>query len=382
VVESVTDYAIFTTDLEGRISSWNPGAGHIFGYDAGEALGQHVRIIFTPEDRERGAPEEEMRQAREHGRAADERWHVSRGGARLYVSGVLAPLLDAEGGLTGYAKIARDLTERRELEEALQHAHDELETRVEERTRELQETAAELLVEVKERAQAEERVRTLLRQLVTVQEQERRRIARELHDTLGQQLTGLSLSIDMIKAESEGHARLREHIGRAQGIFDRLNADVDFLAWELRPAALDQLGLDAALQTFVREWSAHFRVKADYHGLGPGAPRLAPEVETNLYRILQEALQNVHKHAGADRVSVQLQQRDGRAVLVVEDNGRGYDADAEVAADGSKGMGVTNMRERAALMGGELEIESLPGAGMTIYVRVPAGEHGGKGEVT
>jgi signal transduction histidine kinase len=164
-----------------------------------------------------------------------------------------------------------------------------------------------------------------------------------------------------------------------QSIFDRLNSDVDFLAWELRPAALDELGLDAALQTFVREWSEHFRIEARYEGLGLGGPRLPPEVETNLYRILQEALQNVHKHAGAAHVSVVLERRDGLAVLVVEDDGCGYDPGEEVAADSNKGMGVVNMRERAALVGGELEIESAPGAGATIFVRVPLAAGGEAG---
>jgi PAS domain S-box-containing protein len=258
VVESVEDYAIFTTDAGGLIQSWNPGAQRTFGYTEREAVGRPIEIIFTPEDREQGAAEEEMRQARETGRAADERWHVGKHGARFYVSGVLAPLRDGEGRLTGYAKIARDLTERKELEDALLRAHDELEGRVRERTTELQEMTGELLEEVKERAFAEGRVRGLLSRLVTVQEEERRRIARELHDTLGQQLTGLRLSIDMMGVESEGRTRLQEHIERTRAIFDQLNSDVDFLAWELRPAALDHLGLDAALRSFVSEWSAHF----------------------------------------------------------------------------------------------------------------------------
>jgi PAS domain S-box-containing protein len=378
VVESVEDYAIFTTDAEGRINSWNPGAERMFGYPEEEAVGQNARIIFTPEDQGRGVPEEEMRRAREEGRAPDERWHLSKRGERFYLSGVLAPLRDAGGKLTGYAKIARDLTERKELEEALGRAYDEMEQRVRERTLELAETNVSLQEEVRERRAAEGRVKGLLRQLVTVQEEERRRIARELHDTLGQQLAALRLSIDILKSRA-GEDGPREEAERMQAIFDRLNSDVDFLAWELRPAALDMLGLDAALQTFVREWGEHFSIEADYRGSGSDAPRLAPEVETNLYRILQEALQNVHKHAGATHVSVQLERRGGQAVLVVEDNGRGYDPDAEVEAGSNKGMGVTNMRERAALVGGELEIESAPGAGATIYVRVPSGRDDGGG---
>ena len=370
-LESVTDYAIFTTDTSGWIETWNVGAERMFGYPEEEAVGLHAEVIFTPEDREQGVPAAEMRQARQEGRALCERWQLSKRGVRFFVSGVLAPLRDGPV-LTGYAKIARDLTERRRAEEELRRAHEELEARVEERTRELQEMAGNLLTEAKERAQAESRVRALLRQLVTVQEEERRRIARELHDTLGQQLTALRLSIDVVKSKAGGSAGVAEETERMQSIFDRLNSDVDFLAWELRPAALDQLGLDAALQTFVREWSAHFRVEADYRGFGSDAPRLPPEVETNFYRILQEALQNVHKHAGAKHVSVQLERRDGQAVLIVEDDGKGYDPEEEVFAEGDKGMGVTNMRERAALVGGTLEVESSPGAGTTIFVRVPA----------
>ncbi|HEX8283482.1 MAG TPA: PAS domain S-box protein [Pyrinomonadaceae bacterium] len=377
-MESVTDYAILTTDTEGHIKSWNVGAERTFGYTEEEITGRHHEILFTPGDRERGVPAEEMRRAREAGRAEDERWHVSRRGVRFYVSGVMSPLR-ANGVLTGYAKVARDLTERKELEDALRRAHDELEGRVRERTLELAGANASLRAEVRERRAAEERSRSLLRQIVTVQEEERRRVARELHDTLGQQLTALRLSIDFLKSKTDGSAGVGEAAERMQSIFDRLNSDVDFLAWELRPAALDELGLDAALQTFVREWSEHFRIEARYEGLGLGGPRLPPEVETNLYRILQEALQNVHKHAGAAHVSVVLERRDGLAVLVVEDDGCGYDPGEEVAADSNKGMGVVNMRERAALVGGELEIESAPGAGATIFVRVPLAAGGEAG---
>ena len=289
---------------------------------------------------------------------------------RFYLSGIMSPLRDAGGELTGYAKIARDLTERKELEDALLRAHDELEGRVRERTLELAEANVTLQEEVRERRAAEGRVKNLLRQLVTVQEEERRRIARELHDTLGQQLAALSLSIDMIESESEGRARLREHVERTQAIFDRLNSDVDFLAWELRPIVLDRLGLDAAVQTFVGEWGGHFGVEVQYRGFGENAPRLPPEVETNLYRIIQEALQNVHKHAAAGRVGVLLERRPEQVVLIVEDNGKGYDPDEEAALT-NRGTGMTNMCERAALVGGSLEVESSAGQGTTIFVRIP-----------
>jgi two-component system, chemotaxis family, CheB/CheR fusion protein len=371
VVESVEDYAIFTTDAGGLIETWNAGARRMFGYTDTEAAGRHAEIIFTPEDRELGAPEDEMRRARDEGRAADERWHVSKQGAVFYVSGVLVPLRDGDGQLTGYAKIARDLTERKELEDALRRAHDEMEARVEKRTAELQELAGRLLDEVKERAAAEGQVRELLRRLVTVQENERRRLARELHDQLGQQMTALRLKLESAGAGAEGDGELRARIGQAQALAAEIDSNVDFLAWEMRPVALDELGVEEALQNFVREWSKHFNVEAVFHCTGFEGARLQPEVEMNLYRILQEALQNVHKHAGADRVDVLLERRGDAAVLIVEDNGRGYDPEAEKAANSNKGMGVINMRERAALVGGRLEIESAPGEGATVFVRVP-----------
>jgi PAS domain S-box-containing protein len=153
VVESAKDYAIFTIDLDGLIQSWNAGAERMFGWTETEALGQHARMIFTPDDRARGAAEEEMEQAALCGRAADERWHVKRNGDRFYASGVLVPLRP-DGILTGFAKIARDLTERKQLEDALRRAQDELEQRVRERTAELARTNSDLAAEVQERRAA------------------------------------------------------------------------------------------------------------------------------------------------------------------------------------------------------------------------------------
>ena len=195
VVESAKDYAIFTTDVDGLIQYWNAGAERMFGWTEPEALGKHARMIFTPEDRARGADQEEMKQAAQCGRAADERWHIRRKGDRFYASGVLVPLRP-DGTLTGYAKIARDLTERKQLEDALLRAHDELEQRVRDRTAELARTNSELAAEVQERRAAEAQVTALFRRLVTVQEEERRRIARDLHDQLGQPMTVLRLELD------------------------------------------------------------------------------------------------------------------------------------------------------------------------------------------
>ena len=122
MVESVKDFAIFTVDPQGRIVSWNPGAEQLFGYPEPEILGQHLAILFTPEDRAGGVPEQEIATAAAKGRATDERWHIRKDGSRFFASGVLAPIFDEENRLRGFTKIARDITERKQAEEAVREA--------------------------------------------------------------------------------------------------------------------------------------------------------------------------------------------------------------------------------------------------------------------
>ena len=371
MMESIEAYAIMTLDKGGNIEIWNSGAERAFGYTAPEITGQDVAIIFTPEDRRRNIPLKERETARETGRAADERWHVRKDGTRFYVSGVLSPLHDPDGAVTGYVKIARDLTEQRRAEEELRRANDELEVRVRERTFELAKLNESLRDEISERIQAErDRVR-LLRQIVGAQEEERRRIARDIHDQVGQQMTALRLNLAALDQGYRGDGEIREKLEQTKTIAERLDADVDFLAWELRPAALDDIGVAEAMRTFVSQWSKHSGVEAQFHTTGLEKERLSPETETNLYRIMQEALNNTMKYAQAKRVDVLLERRDNQVVLIVEDDGLGFNLNQNAGAE-DKGLGLIGMRERAALVGGTLQIESKANEGTTIFARVPA----------
>jgi PAS domain S-box-containing protein len=371
MVESVGDYAIMMLDADGHIEMWNSGAEHLFGYTAEEVAGQDIAIIFTAEDRRRGMHVKEMETARESGRAADERWHLRKDGTRFYVSGVMSALHNGGGAVTGYVKIARDLTPQRRAQEELRRTNDELEMRVRERTFELAKVNESLRDEISERIQTErDRVR-LLRQIVRAQEDERRRIAREIHDQVGQQMTALRLNLAALDQVYSGDGELRAKLEHTKSIAERLDADVDFLAWELRPAALDDIGLAEAIGTFIRQWSSHSGVEAQFHTSGLDQERLSPETETNLYRIMQEALNNTMKYAQAKRVDVLLERRDSHVVLIVEDDGVGFDPNKEASDDDDRGMGLIGMRERAALVGGTLQIESKPNEGTTIFVRVP-----------
>lgn len=373
LVESVKDYAIFVSDLDGEIVSWNVGAEKIFGYSAEEAIGQNARMLFTNEDRAGNEPEKEFETAREKGCAEDERWHVRRDGSRFFASGVQTPLYDETGKHTGYAKIARDLTERIKFQGDLQSAKDNLEVRVIERTKDLNESNESLRQEVTERTESEKLRVALLRKIVRAQEDERKRIAREIHDHIGQQITGLKLILQILLDQYQADAKLTEQITGLQSIAKQIDSDVDFLAWELRPSVLDDLGLVAAMKKYIADWSKQFNIPAEFTLIGLGKKKLLPEIEINLYRIGQEALNNTAKYAKANNVAVSLQKRDEMITLIIEDDGIGFEPTAKAILTGNdRGMGLLGMKERAELVGGNIEIESSTGNGTTIYVRVPA----------
>ncbi len=222
-----------------------------------------------------------------------------------------------------------------------------------------------------EKIEAEKAVRDkeILQRLVAGLEDERRRIARDIHDHFGQQITALRLKLEAVRKIFGGSEEVCDRIEEAQAVAGQLDSDVDFIAWELRPAALDDLGLRVTLKNFVREWSLHTKVKTDYHVAGFGARRLSSEIETNLYRIAQEALNNIYKYAKAKTVSVLFEKRKNTVVLIVEDDGVGFNVESK--KNRNKGLGLSGMGERAKMLGGELEIESAPKQGTTVFARVP-----------
>jgi signal transduction histidine kinase len=231
--------------------------------------------------------------------------------------------------------------------------------------------AEQLAAEVAERMRAEEEVKALLQRLVTVQEEERRAIARNLHDHLGQQLTALRLTVTTLRSPRRQGDGLNARLDAIDEILSKIDRDLDHLAWDLRPAVLDGAGLSAALEEFLGQWSSTTGIPAELHETGPTKIRLAHNVELHLYRIVQEALNNIVKHAGAKHVNVLFERRGEDLNVIVEDDGKGFDADtARSSRDRHTGMGLISMRERAALVGGSLQVETAPGKGTTVFVRI------------
>jgi two-component system, NarL family, sensor histidine kinase UhpB len=232
------------------------------------------------------------------------------------------------------------------------------------------------VLDITERMKAEEaiRKRELLESVVRSQEAERHRIARDLHDHLGQQLTGLRLVLADISKNLGDAPHLIEKVENAKNISGQLDRDVSLLAFELHAKILSEQGLIAALKQFVSEWSRNYQIRADFHADNSSARKGMPgEVETHLYRIAQEALNNTLKYAKAASVSVLLEILNDEIRLIVEDDGIGFDLDskAKAARKPGHGLGLISMKERADLLGGRLEIETAPGRGTTIFVNVP-----------
>jgi len=217
------------------------------------------------------------------------------------------------------------------------------------------------------RARALATVDGMLPRLLDAQEQERRRIARELHDELGQSLAALLMGLKSAEQACQAEpvsAQLRQ----LQQLTDEMCLAIRELTHRLRPAALDEVGLQEALTQQIEVWSERTGIQTDFH-FGPViAMRLGKEVEATIYRVVQEALTNVLKHAQAKRVSIVVTERNGQLHVIVEDDGRGCDDERRRSGGG---LGLLGMRERLAALQGELEIESSPAGGTTLFARIP-----------
>jgi PAS domain S-box-containing protein len=365
-MEQASD-GIHTYDLRGDIIETNSKLCEMLGYAREELLRLNVVDLIPPEDLAAAPIKFDRLRAGETVLA--ERRLLRKDGTLLPVE--ISGRMISNGVLQS---IIRDVSERKRAEEALRGAYADLERRVEERTAELASANETLRAENAERLRAEEERRELLRRLVTAQEEERRRISQELHDQMGQQLAALMMGLKTLNAESHGRQSALSTLRQLQGLTDQLSREVHTLAWGLRPPALDDLGLRTALYNYVEEWAERSRVEVDFHSSGFEDGRLPFAHETALYRIAQEALTNILKHSGADRVSVIIERRADHVLAVVEDNGRGFDVEA-LAAPTARGrkLGLLGMRERAELLGGTLNVESTPGIGTSIFVRIPVG---------
>jgi len=302
---------------------------------------------------------------------------LRRGGGVVWVRLTVNVIRDADGPPLRLVAVTTDLSEHKLFEQTLQEREAELsdvrhrlEELVDERTNELAEANDALEIEIAERRLAEHQIRDLLGQQVQAVEAERSRIARELHDTLGQHLTALAIGLRAIEDDTSCPPAIGERVRKVTQALHQVEGELDRLSYELRPLALDDLGLDDALHTHVEHWSTESGVAVEVHTNGLRTGRLPTLVETTVYRVVQESLTNVRKHAQATRVGVIVERRLDELRVVVDDDGRGFDSDRVVSQRG-RHVGLRGMAERARLVGGTFEVESVPGRGTTIYLAIP-----------
>jgi signal transduction histidine kinase len=228
------------------------------------------------------------------------------------------------------------------------------------------------------RDQAEQERDVVLMRLYRANHDERLRLARDLHDNTGQHIAGLGLGLRQLErhvSTADGHAQ----IDRLRGQLDHVSQELRRIAFALRPAALDDFGLTIAVRTLVEEWAETCGILTDFQSAGREPP-LASEVEITLFRVCQEALTNIVKHApDATRVSVTVQYRETAISLTIEDNGSGCSEDTMTTARllALKKFGIVGMRERIAMIGGTFEVETSEGGGTTLYARIGSTELAG-----
>ncbi|MBT2482051.1 PAS domain-containing sensor histidine kinase [Streptomyces sp. ISL-94] len=329
LVTSVLDYGIFMLDPEGRVSSWNAGAERIKGYRAADIIGKHFSVFYPPEDIAARKPHRELEEAIVDGRLEDEGWRIRKDGSRFWANVVITPLFDETGELRGFGKVTRDMTERRAAEQALTER------------------------------------RRLFAHLVQAQELERRRIAWDVHDDSIQAMVAVGMRLQLLAERAdEPYARellqldasVREAVGRLRN-----------LTFRLQPPGIDRHGLVESLSQHLNDvvvgsWGLESSLE---HNL---VKEPAPETAVTIFRIVQEALLNVRKHARARTVRVSVN-TDNRGLLVrVADDGSGHPA---VGRKLHEHFGLMEMRERAETAGGWWTLRSEPGTGTTVEFWVP-----------
>jgi PAS domain S-box-containing protein len=341
----------------GQLTFVNPAAEQLLGWAAGDLLGRDVGTVLPLAFADvPSAPPNVSPLATVFGsgvvyRDEDALW-PRRDGTSFPVAYSIAPI-HRDDTVVGAVITFRDMTEAQRLHR-------------------LQEAYTALEVEVRVRKEAEQARQAMLQQLVTAQEDERRRIARELHDQMGQDLTALLLGLKALADAMAPAAAAHHHLAQVQALATRLGHNVRALAVQLRPAALDGLGLTVALTTYLEAWSAQAQVVADIHTTGLDGSQLPLAVETTLYRLVQEALTNVLKHAQASNVSVIIERKRGAVHLIVEDDGVGFDvAKTQQSAVQERRLGLLGMHERVAQLGGTITIESTATSGTTLFVTLP-----------
>jgi PAS domain S-box-containing protein len=340
LVEAVQDYAIFMLDPNGIVSSWNIGAERMKGYKAGEIVGSHFSRFYPEIDVLNGKPQWELVIASKEGRFEDEGWRIRKDGSRFWANVIITALRGHNGNLLGFAKVTRDFTERMQT-------HRALEKEIAERK------DAQRQVHESERS-----LRALSLRLLHSQDEERRRLARELHDSVGQILAAMSMNLSVLRAEKLSPPAAKA-VAENEDLQAQAIVEIRTMSHLLHPPLLDEAGLPSALQWYVDGFSERSNITVTLK-ITDDFGRMPDELEIAIFRVVQECLTNIHRHSGSRTAEVSLSQDSDHVKLEVRDEGKGLPLEKKLAltSSGMMGVGLRGMRERITQLNGAIEISS------------------------
>ena len=350
--------AVITTDTEARITFLNPVAEGMTGWTLEDALGQPLEKIFhiVNEQSREPAPNPVSRVLREGSIVglANHTALIARDGRETAIDDSAAPIRDATGKISGVVMVFHDVTMQRHAETELRESNrllteirDQLEKRVQRRTADLE--------------VANNNLRDLSARLLRMQDEERRRLARELHDSVGQLLAAISMNISTVQSQAHKlDPRAARAISENASLVDRVSSEIRTLSYLLHPPLLEIAGLATALRWYVDGFSERSKIKVDL-SVPDSFRRLPDDAEIAIFRIIQECLTNIHRHSGSPTASITIREEDDRLIVEVQDRGKGISPKKLQELAGSAGVGFGGIRERLRQFGGTVNIRSDSG---------------------
>ncbi|MFQ6609041.1 MAG: PAS domain-containing protein [Fidelibacterota bacterium] len=347
LVESMED-AVLVVDKTETLVFVNNQFASLVGESVDDCIGKRLSEVI------RGMSGSELKQDISKvfitGKTIKDDYLVETVKGNLWMETTMVPQYGSEGKLISVLVIPRDVTKRRQLEEQLK----------------------DLIATLRSQ---QETLRALSSEVIRAQEAERKRISREIHDSMGQALTAISLDLEIVRQQSPfPESETRKRITNCISLIHETMEDIHRFSHELHPAVLDKLGLLPAVRSHIRGFTDITGIEVEVNGV-PEIEKVDNEIKTVLYRVIQEGLNNVAKHSQAQSVVVDIGRQRDAIYLSIEDNGRGFNLESLAKGRSGKiGIGLQGMKERVKLVGGDLNVESKPGKGTKLLANIPYGE--------
>jgi PAS domain S-box-containing protein len=368
IVNSSRD-AVISKTLDGVITSWNDSARQLFGYSADETIGKDIRLIIP---RDRLKEEELILENLKNGVRIDhfDTIRLRKDGTRIDVSVTISPIKDPHGRIVGASKMVRDISATKHAERKLRSSEQYLRLQVEGLMTRMDVATEALDQQNAEVIRQSEALRQLSHSLLKAQDEERRTISRDLHDSAGQILTVLGLNMTRMRKDSEQGRQIGKSLEDSENLVQQLSDEIRTMSYLLHPPLLDEIGLPQAIDWYANGLMERSGLKIAIN-VSDGFDRLPSDIELALFRVLQECLTNIHRHSSSKTAKISLSRRAETVSLEIVDEGQGIPVNRLAYVEKKHaGVGITGMRERVRHIGGTMAIQSNDG-GTKVLFTVP-----------